>query len=75
MAEAKITEPTMAEPKITEPIMTEPTMAEPTIAEPKTTEVELIDVADQVEEDMSKNLSDSTRHGFIKKVYSILSVQ
>ena len=31
--------------------------------------------ADQVEEDMSKNLCDSARHGFIKKVYSILSVQ
>ena len=31
--------------------------------------------ADQVEEDLNKNLSDSARHGFIKKVYSILAVQ
>ncbi len=29
----------------------------------------------QVEKDLSKNLSDTARHGFIKKVYSILSVQ
>jgi len=31
--------------------------------------------ADQVEEDLTKNLSEGSRKGFIRKVYSILSVQ
>jgi len=33
------------------------------------------DFADQVEEDLNKGLAEGSRKGFIRKVYSILSVQ
>jgi len=38
-------------------------------------QVEEKNFADQVEEDLTKNLSEGSRKGFIRKVYSILSVQ